>query len=96
MYTFGCNDEGALGRLTSDEDECMVPGRVDMTEHIVQISAGDSHTAFLTDDGRVFACGTFRVSAHLPFELCRDTASDNVRQLDFGANKVIDVIVTAL
>ncbi|KAI0232390.1 Regulator of chromosome condensation [Lamellibrachia satsuma] len=60
VYTFGCNDEGALGRQTADEDECMVPGRVDMAEHIVQISAGDSHTAFLSDDGRVFACGTFR------------------------------------
>ena len=43
----------------------MVPGRVDMAEHIVQISAGDSHTAFLSDDGRVFACGTFRVSTRL-------------------------------
>ena len=39
----------------------MVPGRVDIAEHIVQISAGDSHTAFLSDEGQVFACGTFRV-----------------------------------
>ena len=43
----------------------MVPGRVDIAEHIVQISAGDSHTAFLSDDGQVFACGTFRVRTRL-------------------------------
>ena len=28
---------------------------------VVAISAGDSHSAALTDDGRVFACGVFRV-----------------------------------
>ena len=28
---------------------------------IVQVSAGDSHSAFLTDEGLVFATGTFRV-----------------------------------
>lgn len=62
VLTFGCNDEGALGRITADNpdsefvaDEVVLPGRV------VQISAGDSHTAALLDDGRVFAWGTFRV-----------------------------------
>ena len=24
VFTFGCNDEGALGRKTDDEEECFV------------------------------------------------------------------------
>lgn len=63
VYTFGCNDEGALGRLIKDDDtEPYVPGKVPLAEKIVQISAGDSHTAALTDEGKVFIWGTFRVS----------------------------------
>ena len=62
MYTWGCNDEGALGRKTPDEDDCMEPGKVEFEEEIVQISAGDSHTAAVTKTGRVYAWGAFRVS----------------------------------
>ncbi|XP_041357902.1 regulator of chromosome condensation-like [Gigantopelta aegis] len=60
VYTFGCNDEGALGRDTSREGSETWPGRVDLPYKIVQVSAGDSHSAALTDDGRVYAWGTFR------------------------------------
>ena len=28
VYTFGCNDEGSLGRLVEEEEECFVPGKV--------------------------------------------------------------------
>uniref|UniRef100_A0A8D0GZU0 Regulator of chromosome condensation 1 n=1 Tax=Sphenodon punctatus TaxID=8508 RepID=A0A8D0GZU0_SPHPU len=60
IYTFGCNDEGALGRDTSAEGSEANPGLVDLQENVVQVSAGDSHTAALTDDGHVFIWGTFR------------------------------------
>lgn len=30
---------------------------------LLQVTAGDSHTTVLTADGRVFACGLFRVSS---------------------------------
>lgn len=60
VYTFGCNDEGALGRSTPDEDECMDPGKVELRHRAVQVSAGDSHSGALTDEGRVFIWGTFR------------------------------------
>ena len=63
MYTFGCNDEGALGRKTPDEDDCSVPNRVKLDAFIVQVSAGDSHTGALSDEGKVFIWGCFRVSA---------------------------------
>ncbi|XP_060114169.1 regulator of chromosome condensation [Heteronotia binoei] len=60
IYTFGCNDEGALGRDTSEEGSDSVPGLVELKEKVVQVSAGDSHTAALTEDGRVFIWGAFR------------------------------------
>ncbi|KAM6967957.1 regulator of chromosome condensation [Aplochiton taeniatus] len=60
IYTFGCNDEGALGRETSEEGSEMVPGKVALEEKVVQVSAGDSHTAALTDDGSVYLWGSFR------------------------------------
>uniref|UniRef100_A0A2K6RYX6 Regulator of chromosome condensation n=1 Tax=Saimiri boliviensis boliviensis TaxID=39432 RepID=A0A2K6RYX6_SAIBB len=60
VYSFGCNDEGALGRDTSVEGSETVPGKVELQEKVVQVSAGDSHTAALTDDGRVFLWGSFR------------------------------------
>lgn len=60
VYTFGCNDEGALGRLTEDEDLMFEPKMVNLPEKVIQISAGDSHSAALLKDGRVFAWGNFR------------------------------------
>lgn len=63
MLTFGCNDEGALGRVTDGlEDAEFQAGEVELPGKVTQISAGDSHTAALLEDGRVFAWGTFRVN----------------------------------
>ncbi len=64
IYTFGCNDEGALGRDTSVEGSEFEPGKVDIPGKATLISAGDSHTAALLEDGRVFIWGTFRVSIY--------------------------------
>ncbi|XP_061574283.1 regulator of chromosome condensation [Cololabis saira] len=60
IYTFGCNDEGALGRDTSEEGSETVPAKVSLDEKVVQVSAGDSHTAALTEDGYVYIWGSFR------------------------------------
>ncbi|XP_071491797.1 regulator of chromosome condensation-like, partial [Diadema antillarum] len=60
VYTFGCNDEGALGRDTSEEGSEFTAGLVSLDAKIVQVSAGDSHTAALTEEGKVYAWGTFR------------------------------------
>lgn len=38
----------------------MVPVQVQLDEHVVQVSAGDSHTAALTERGQVFIWGSFR------------------------------------
>lgn len=63
VWTFGCNDEGSLGRLVEEEEECFVPGKVDIGEKVVMLSAGDSHTAALADSGQVYLWGTFRDSS---------------------------------
>ncbi|XP_056142568.1 regulator of chromosome condensation [Lampris incognitus] len=60
IYTFGCNDEGALGRETTEEGTEMVPGKVILEEKAVHVSAGDSHTAALTENGTVFLWGSYR------------------------------------
>ncbi|KAM3614716.1 uncharacterized protein V6R79_018418 [Siganus canaliculatus] len=60
VYTFGCNDEGALGRSTTEENSETLPGKVALDGKVVQVSAGDSHTAALTDDGAVYLWGAFR------------------------------------
>lgn len=62
VWSFGCNDEGALGRDTSEEGSEYKAQKVELPNECVQITAGDSHSAFLLADGRVFACGSFRDS----------------------------------
>ncbi|KAJ9585284.1 hypothetical protein L9F63_002914, partial [Diploptera punctata] len=63
VITFGCNDEGALGRDTSEEGSETIPGEVDLDGQVIQITAGDSHSAALLEDGKVFAWGSFRDSS---------------------------------
>ena len=63
VWSFGCNDEGSLGREVAEEEDCFVPGMVELDEKVVMLSAGDSHTAALTESGDVWAWGTFRDSS---------------------------------
>lgn len=62
VYSFGCNDEGALGRATADEEGSeFEPRKIELPAPCLKISAGDSHSACLLNDGRVYAWGSFRV-----------------------------------
>ena len=72
MYTFGCNDEGTLGHDTSEEGSETVPAKVEGLPRIVQVCAGDSHTAALSEEGQVYAWGNFRVCVYL-FKFCYPT-----------------------
>ncbi|KAM3968712.1 LOW QUALITY PROTEIN: regulator of chromosome condensation 1 [Aphomia sociella] len=62
VWTFGCNDEGALGRATSGERDEATPRRVTLPSRAVAIAAGDSHSAALLQGGDVYAWGAFRDS----------------------------------
>lgn len=68
IWSFGCNDEGALGRNTEEEGSETKPRKIDLPGKAVKISAGDSHSACLLDDGRAFAWGSFRVSFDNSYE----------------------------
>jgi len=63
VYTWGCNDDGALGRTTNGDDgEEYFPRKVDLPDGVVvvNVSAGDSHTAAITTRGEVYAWGSYR------------------------------------
>lgn len=62
VYSFGCNDENALGRDCSEEGSEYIPNKIILPGKCVKISAGDSHSACLLEDGRAFAWGSFRDS----------------------------------
>ena len=54
VFTWGCNDEGALGR---DGDEYTPLPVVKLKGHVSrQVSAGDSHTAALTTCSSLVVC----------------------------------------
>lgn len=61
VYTYGCNDEGALGRIT-DGDETLEakPTIVPLSNKVVKVTAGDSHSAVLTEEQEIFVWGNFR------------------------------------
>jgi len=62
VWSFGCNDEGALGRPIEDDEEGFTPGKVSLPAGIsvVQITAGDSHSVARDSNGKVYYWGTFR------------------------------------
>ena len=45
--------------MEDEEEECCVPALVDLPSKVIQISAGDSHTAALTEDGHVYIWGKY-------------------------------------
>lgn len=62
VYTYGCNDEGALGRVTDGDErlEATPTVVVSLENKITKVCAGDSHSAALTDKQEVFVWGNFR------------------------------------
>lgn len=78
ILTWGVNDHGALGRNTNVEEDGddelnpaeSTPGPVDTSElepdvRWAQVVASDNATFALTQDGKVYGWGTFRVSTCL-------------------------------
>ena len=64
VYTWGCNDEGALGRVGAENTPILVDG---LQEPTTNISGGDSHTiAYNTQTNKIFYWGCYRVSKLIP------------------------------
>jgi regulator of chromosome condensation len=72
VFTWGVNDEGALGRPTSgsawegakdaDKEDPALPGlaRMPAGARVVQLAAGDGFTFALTEDGAIWGWGCFK------------------------------------
>ncbi|KAI8802972.1 regulator of chromosome condensation 1/beta-lactamase-inhibitor protein II [Cladochytrium replicatum] len=60
LYSWGCNDQLALGRSGEETLPAPVEGLED--EVIVDVACGDSISVALTSHGQVYAWGTFRKS----------------------------------
>ena len=66
-YSWGNNDNGALGRVVNkdaDPDAEYAPGKVELPldVKVVMVSTGDSHGCALTESGEVWAWGQFRTT----------------------------------
>lgn len=55
-YTWGCNDQGSLGRSGDEALPGLVPGLSD----VVGVSAGDTQSLACCSDGRVFGWGCYK------------------------------------
>ncbi|KAI9105968.1 regulator of chromosome condensation 1/beta-lactamase-inhibitor protein II [Phlyctochytrium arcticum] len=97
LYSWGCNDQKALGR----DGEETVPARVEGLDDkvVVDVACGDSITAALTSDGQVYTWGTFRSSNGIfgfyPGILIQDRPflmkelPKHIVQIDAGANHLV-------
>ncbi|KAL7570326.1 hypothetical protein ACA910_017172 [Epithemia clementina (nom. ined.)] len=83
-WTWGCNDFGNLGRELSSDDEIgagPVTGFVTNTGIkedgcIAQVSAGESHTLFLSLDGNVYGTGMYKERDKTPFRITANPSED--------------------
>jgi alpha-tubulin suppressor-like RCC1 family protein len=67
VYTWGVNDDGALGREVSEEDmhniKAVTEGFAPEDKgKVIGVSCGDSHSIFLTIDGKVYSTGMYKDS----------------------------------
>lgn len=62
VFTWGCNDDGALGRPTADIDDEYMPKLCTLSEEITNLCAGDTFTVALGRSGRAYITGCFRSS----------------------------------
>ncbi|CAF1621686.1 unnamed protein product, partial [Didymodactylos carnosus] len=60
VFTWGCNDDSALGRLTIEIEDEFQPKQIVLPEAILQIAAGDSFTFARGNSGTIYGCGCFR------------------------------------
>ena len=60
VYTWGCNDDGSLGRVGAEQDAIRVTGGGLENEIIVGVACGDGQTLCLTVKGVVYGWGCYK------------------------------------
>lgn len=104
VWTWGSNDLFALGRLTKNQDEQMLPKIIPTLKgvDIIEMSIGDNHMAALDSDGRVYTWGTYRdLNGSLQFkpnkkeekqlepEIMSELKKDKIIQIASGENSTL-------
>ena len=79
-YSWGCNDEGALGRDGPEDCPMLIEGL--LPNRMTNITAGDSHSVFYsTKSSEAFMCGLYRVSVHI--------LASNLLNLELDERKIL-------
>jgi len=61
VYSWGCNDDGALGRVCDKGTSENRPALVNLPFPVDMISAGDSHSLFCnSQNGVIYIAGVYR------------------------------------
>ncbi|RLN48043.1 hypothetical protein BBJ28_00004861, partial [Nothophytophthora sp. Chile5] len=60
VYTWGCNDDGALGHMGDENVPAKVEGFGPQQAAAVQVVGGDCHTTVVTLAGKVYTWGCYR------------------------------------
>lgn len=60
VYTWGCSDDGSLGREGEEELPELVTYLADAGESIIRVGCGDGQTVAVTTSGSVYAWGCFK------------------------------------
>jgi alpha-tubulin suppressor-like RCC1 family protein len=58
VYSWGSNINGQLGVDSGDQDVCSTPQLIPLHAKITQVSAGSSHSGFVSRDGDLYTCGS--------------------------------------
>lgn len=96
VFTWGCNDESALGRNGNEHEITKIDDKLFNNERVIQVSAGVSHSAVLTEKGNVYAWGTFRdrsgivgFKPNVKFQKLPKKIERNIRCLSSSENCII-------
>ncbi|KAI9217785.1 regulator of chromosome condensation 1/beta-lactamase-inhibitor protein II [Blastocladiella britannica] len=96
VFSWGCNDDGALGREVPDGEECDV-AEIPLlaTLNVVKLACGDSISLALTGDGLIYGWGTFKgtETSQIGFSDGVNKATSPVLMTGtvFSSNRFVDV-----
>ena len=90
VYSWGCNDDGALGRSGTEN----LPGIVSGVHSVNKLDAGDSHSVAISDKLKlVYTWGTYRNSAgnmaianKFPVEITQFSRAKKIADVVCGGN----------
>lgn len=95
VYSFGLDDEYALGRIFSEEhsdaDISYLPGKVSLPDRVTKIVAGDSFSAALLENRKVYFWGTFRDDDGVLFQVTLPSLLNitDVDKISAGENHLV-------